>query len=126
MNMKRPLSPLAMIGILSMATSNVAFAGTAQVTLGSESFSMNEVKCEGSPESFSVQASVNHGSELLQLGAFKGEAQTVGFRAGDMMAQVVDQTGTYDGSTFKFEGEAQVYTLNSINRRVLSITVNCN
>jgi len=72
-----------------------------------------------------VQASVDHGSELLQLAAFKGEVQTVGFRAGDMMAQVVDQTGTFDGNRFKFQGEAQVYTLDSINRSQLNVTVDC-
>jgi len=116
---------LLSIAVVTGLTSGAALAGSAQVKLGSETFSLNEVTCEGSPESFSVQASVNQGAQLLQLGAFKGEVQTVGFRAGDMLAQVADSTGTYDGSTFKFQGEAQVYTLDSINRRFLDITVSC-
>jgi len=125
MNSKKMISALAVFGLTGVAALSTAYAGTAKVTLGSESFSLNDVKCEGGPESFSVQASVDHGSELLQLAAFKGEVQTVGFRAGDMMAQVVDQTGTFDGNRFKFQGEAQVYTLDSINRSQLNVTVDC-
>lgn len=125
MNLRLPFTPVVMIGLLAFGAPTAALAGTAKVTLGSESYSLNDVQCEGGPESFRVQASVDHGSELLQLGAFKGEAETVGFRVGDTMAQVVDKTGTFDGSTFKFQGEAQVYTLDSINRRILDITVTC-
>lgn len=109
-----------------MMIASTAQAGTATVTLGSQSYSLNDVTCEGGPDSFRVQASVNKGAELLQLGAFKGEVSSVGFRVGDTMAQVADQTGTYDGSTFRFQGEAQVYTLNSINRQKLNISVTCN
>jgi len=119
------ISAMAVVGLTAIAVSSAALAGTATVKLGSESFSLNEVKCEGGPESFSVQASVNQGAELLQLAAFKGEVETVGFRVGDKLAQVADQTGTYDGSTFRFEGEAQVYTLDSINRSILNVTVTC-
>ena len=118
--------PALTLAAMSAATlSGAAWAGTATITLGSERYSLNEVKCEGGPDSFSVQASVSQGAELLQLGAYKGEVQTVGFRVGDTMAQVADRTGTFDGATFKFEGEAQVYTLDSINRRILNIDVTC-
>ncbi len=125
MNVFKLISVTGAICFSTVALSGAAIAGSAKVTLGSESYSLNEVTCEGGPDSFSVQASVNQGAELLQLGAFKGEVQTVGFRVGDTLAQVADRTGSFDGSTFKFEGEAQVYTLNSINRRILNITVTC-
>ena len=126
MNVRHFVSALTLAGVSAIGSAGSAWAGSATVTLGSEKFSLNQVECEGGPDSFSVQASVNQGAELLQLGAFKGEVQSVGFRAGDTMAQVADNTGTFDGSTFKFEGEAQVYTLDSINRRTLSVTVTCN
>jgi len=125
MNSIKFISAMAVVGLTAIAISSAALAGTATVKLGSESFSLNEVSCEGGPESFSVQASVNQGAELLQLAAFKGEVETVGFRVGDKLAQVADQTGTYDGSTFRFQGEAQVYTLDSINRSILNVTVTC-
>lgn len=114
------------LACLTVLVATTAQAGSAKVTLGSQQYALNDVTCEGGPESFSVKASVNAGAELLQLGAFKGEVNSVGFRAGDTMAQVSDQTGTFDGSTFRFQGEAQVYTMNSINRQTLDVSVTCN
>lgn len=125
MNSFKIIPVLTLAAAFLAGPTGVAWAGTATITLGSEKYSLNDVKCEGGPDSFSVKASVNQGAELLQLGAYKGEVQTVGFRAGDTMAQVADRTGTFDGATFKFEGEAQVYTLDSINRRILNINVTC-
>jgi len=125
MNSTKLISAIVAAGLSGVAFSGVALAGSAKVTLGSESYSLNEVKCEGGPASFGVQASVTQGGELLQLAAFKGEVETVGFRVGDKLAQVADRTGTFDGSTFRFEGEAQVYTLDSINRSTLNVTVTC-
>lgn len=123
-NFKLSIAP-TLFAAAAASIASSATAGSATVSLGSEEFTLNEVTCEGGPESFRVQASVNSGPKLLQLGAFKGEVQSVGFRAGDMMAQVADQTGAFDGSTFRFEGEAQVYTLNAINRKKLSIVATC-
>jgi len=100
-------------------------AASATVTLGSESYTLDEVTCSGGPGSFSVQAKATTGGSLLQLGAFDGEVKSVGFRVNDTLAQVADQTGTFDGKTFKFNGEAQVFTTNSLNRRKLSVTATC-
>jgi len=100
-------------------------AATATVTLGGERYTIDSVTCSGGPGSFAVQAQATTGQQLLQLGAFNGEVKSVGFRVGDTMAQVADQTGTFDGKTFRFEGEAQVYTANSLNRKTLSVVASC-
>jgi len=116
------------LGILSsvMLLAGVlpAFA-SATVTLGSETYTLDKVTCSGGPGSFSVQAQVTTGGRLLQLGAFDGAVKSIGFRVNDTLAQVSDQTGTFDGKTFEFNGEAQVFTTNSLNRRKLSISVTC-
>ena len=117
--------------LLSIAAASVLFgatqaSATATVTLGSESYTIDTVTCSGGPGSFSVQAQATTGAQLLQLGAFSGEVKSVGFRVGDTMAQVADETGTFDGKTFTFTGEAQVYTTNSLNRKTLKVTATCN
>lgn len=101
-------------------------AASATVTLGGERYTIDSVTCNGGPGAFSVQAQATTGQQLLQLGAFDGEVKSVGFRVGDTMAQVSDKTGTFDGTTFRFEGEAQVYTANSFNRKKMTVTATCN
>lgn len=123
-SMKSAFSAAALFVVMGFASAAQA-AGSATVTLGSEKFELNSVVCSGGPGAFSVQGKLTSGAQLMQLGAFKGEVSTVGFRVGDTMAQVADQTGTFDGKTFRFEGEAQVFTTNAINRQRLSILANC-
>lgn len=116
-------STIAAAAVLFGATQAAA---TATVTLGGENYTMDTVTCSGGPGSFSVQAQATTGAQLLQLGAFDGDVKSVGFRVGDTMAQVADETGTFDGKTFTFVGEAQVYTANSFNRKTLKVSATCN
>ena len=113
----------AVLATVAFGTTH-AFA-SATVTLGSDRYTIDSVVCSGGPGAFSVQAQATTGQQLLQMGAFDGDVKSVGFRVGDTMAQVVDQTGTFDGKTFRFDGEAQVYTANSFNRKKLSIVASC-
>ena len=119
------MKKLAILSITAMLAGASHAAASATVKLGSETYKIDSVTCSGGPSGFSVQAKATTGTQLLQLGAFNGEVKSVGFRVGDTMAQVADQTGTFDGKTFRFEGEAQVYTTNSFNRKILSVTANC-
>lgn len=115
----------ALLSLTALLASASFANASATVTLGSETFKIDTVTCSGGPGSFSVQAQATTGAQLLQLGAFDGDVKTIGFRVGDMMAQVADQTGTFDGQTFVFDGEAQVYTANSFNRKSLKIRAVC-
>ncbi len=110
--------------IMVFATPFHAYAA-ATVTLGGESYTLDTVTCSGSSGSFSIQARSTSATRLLQLGAFNGEVKSVGFRVDDTLAQVADRTGSYDGKTFTFKGEAQVYTANSFNRQILTVSASC-
>jgi len=119
------MKKLAILSTLAVLAGASHASASATVTLGGETFTIDTVTCSGGPGSFSVQAQATTGAQLLQLGAFDGDVKSVGFRVDDTMAQVADQTGTFDGKTFRFNGEAQVYTANSFNRKKLSVTANC-
>jgi hypothetical protein len=119
------MKKLALISLTTLLASVSHASASATVTLGNETFEIDTVTCSGGPGAFSVQAQATTGAQLLQLGAFDGDVKTIGFRVGDTMAQVADQTGTFDGKTFVFDGEAQVYTANSFNRKALKIRASC-
>ncbi len=119
------MNKLALLSLTAMLAGAAHANASATVKLGSDTFEIDSVTCSGGPGAFSIQAQATTGAQLLQLGAFDGEVKSVGFRVGDTMAQVSEQTGTFDGKTFRFEGEAAVYTANSFNRKIMSVTVNC-
>lgn len=119
------MKKLVILSIVTLLGGASHASATATVTLGDETYKMDSVTCSGGPGSFSVQAQASGGTRLLQLGAFDGDVKSVGFRVDDTLAQVADQTGTFDGKTFKFTGEAQVFTENSLNRRTLSVSATC-
>lgn len=100
-------------------------AGTATVRFEGREYTLQVISCEGGPDSFGIQARADSDTTVIQLGAFKGSVDSVGFRVGDTMAQVADQTGSFDGTTFRFDGEAQVYSTDAINRKKLSVTATC-
>lgn len=124
--MTKRIPTLAFLAATVLSTAALAADGTATVTLGSETYTLKVIACSGGPGAFSLQAKADSDTTVIQLGAFDGEVKSVGFRVGDTMAQVSDQTGTFDGTTFEFEGEAQVFKANSINRQILRVTASCN
>ena len=98
-------------------------AGTAKVTLGPDAWTLPVIACAGGPDGFSLKAKAPEG--LVELAASGGTVGTVGFRAGDMLAQVADAGGAFDGRTYRFDGEAQVFTTNAIQRRKMTVTATC-
>ncbi len=108
-----------------LLTASAAHAGSATVTLGGQQYGFSDVTCDSGEGWFKLQGKGSGGAGPMELAAVGGEVNSVGFRAGDTLAQVVDQTGSFNGSAFSFEGEAQVYTLNSINRQTMRVTISC-
>ena len=113
------------MGVGMLAPGLAHAAGSATVTLGGQQYSISDVTCASGAGWFKLQGKGSSGAGLMELAAVSGEVNSVGFRVGDTMAQVADQTGTLSNGTFNFEGDAQVFTLNSINRQVLRVTINC-
>lgn len=112
-------------GMVSLASYAQAAGGTATVTLDGEDYALEILECTGNAKNFTLKAKAPDGGGPITLAAAKGEVQTLVFRHFDTLAQVADKTGTFDGETFEFEGDVQVFTTDKIDGKPLRVTATC-